>query len=67
MKVAMFLKPLHQADDGSREALKLFLAEKNEKLPATLKLFTESEEFFKGRVFLELLWEYESRLKKETE
>lgn len=54
-------------DDGNREALKAVLASKGlshrgEKVSSVgdiLAFFYQHKEFFKGRVFLELLWEYQ--------
>lgn len=52
-----------QKDDGGREALKHFLEEKNNKLPAFLDVLVKEKEFFKVRVLLELIWEYEAAQK----
>lgn len=46
-------------DDGSRNAINHFIELKNEKLPQMLSFFGDQEQYWKARVFLELLWHYE--------
>ena len=55
-----------QIDDGSRNALRWVRDKKTrgKLVKGLLDLCREKEEYGKARVFLELLWEYESRLPK---
>ncbi len=53
---------MNQPDDKSREALKSFLKDREGHLNDFLSMCVACGEFWKGRVFLELLWEYEARL-----
>jgi len=52
-----------QGDDGSRNALKEFMRERDKNVSNIISFCISNDEYWKGRVFLELVWEYESRLK----
>lgn len=48
-----------QQDDGSRNALDEFLSARDENTYAMIEFLKDGHQYFKARVFLELLWEYE--------
>jgi len=50
-----------QKDDGSRNALDEFMKNRNENMLEVVKFCSAHTQYWKGRVFLELLWEYERR------
>lgn len=52
-----------QVDDGSRNALHMFLREKESNLTSLLHALVPQKEFWKARVVLELFWEYEGKPK----
>ncbi len=53
-------------DDGSRNALTEFFREREKNVANMTFLLVGEEEFWKARVFLELIWEYED-LKKQRD
>lgn len=50
-----------QTDDGDRNALKHFLESRDFKTAGLIAFCAKHKEFWKARVFLELLWEYEAK------
>lgn len=49
----------YQADDGNRNALEHFMENRDDKLRNHLQLLIDQGEYWKSRVLLELVWEYE--------
>lgn len=52
-----------QRDDGNRNALNHFMEQRDFKTAGLIAFCVRNKEYWKARVFLELLWEYESSLK----
>lgn len=53
-----------QPDDKNRNALKEFMSDRDQNTENVLQHFSKDTQYWKARVFLELLWEYEQRLPK---
>lgn len=60
-------KPIVQRDDGSRYALDTFMGDRDKNVAGMVNFCAENSQFWKGRVFLELLWEYERRLAQKKD
>lgn len=48
-------------DDGNRTALKIFCEAHDQNASEIIDFFKEHGQYWKARVFLELLWEYDNR------
>lgn len=50
-----------QQDDGSRNAIRTFMKNKDENWAEFYKVLALQGQYWKARVLAELIWEYESR------